>query len=413
MKPIGLLAAMLAAAVLFLAGCEEKKQVAAAHPPDVEVVEVTQQDVPINRDWVGTMDGSVNAQIHAEVSGILLKQDYVNGAYVAKGAPLFQIDSRPFQAALDQAQGDLKQAQGRLAQAQGQLGTALAMQGKTQLDVNRYIPLAKESAISQQELDDAIQSNLGAQASVEANKANVEAAKASIAAASAAVDTAKINLGFTKILSPIDGIAAISTAQVGDLVNPQSAALTTVSTINPILVNINPSEEQYLNVARANGAVTGAAVDPALKKIEFRLALANGTNYPQIGRLYAVNRGVELTTGTILAQISFPNPGNVLRPGGFGVVSAVVQVQKGALVIPQRAVSDVQGSYLVAMVNSSNKVSIVPVKPGARIGLLWVVDSGLKLGDRVVAEGIQKVKQDMQVNPKPYTPNIEPAKANS
>jgi len=414
MEPIRLVAALITAAALFLAGCGEKKEAVAPPPPDVEVVQVTQQDVPITRDWVGTLDGLVNAQIVAQVSGILLKQEYANGSYVTKGTELFQIDPRPFQAALDQAQGQLQQAQGKLAQAQGQLAEAVAQQGKTQLDVNRYTPLAKESAISQQELDDAVQNNLAAQASVEANKANIEAAKANIDAAKAAVYNAQINLGFTKIVAPVDGIAAIATGQVGNLVSPQSGALTTISTINPILANINPSEEQYLNVAKATGATPGAANDPALQKLQFHLTLANGSDYPHPGRIWAVNREVGLTTGTILVQISFPNPGNVLRPGGFGVISSVVTVQKGALLIPQRAVSDVQGSYLVAVVGGDNKVSIVPVKVGTKAGLLWVIDDGLKPGDRVVAEGIQKVKDGMQVNPKPYSPDIEKARpANS
>ncbi len=414
MKPIRFIAILMAAALLFLAGCEEKKQVAAAPPPDVEVVAVTQQDVPITRDWVGTLDGLVNAQIVAQVSGILLKQEYSNGDYVKKGAELFQIDPRPFQAALDQAQGQLQQAQGKLSQAQGQLAEAVAQQGKTQLDVNRYTPLAKESAISQQELDDAVQNNLAAQASVEANKANIEAAKANIDAAKAAVYNAQINLGFTRIVAPVDGIAGIANAQVGNLVSPQAGALTTISTINPILANINPSEEQYLNVAKVTGATPGAANDPALQKLQFHLTLANGTDYPHPGRIWAINREVGLTTGTILVQITFPNPGQVLRPGGFGVVSSVVTVQKGALLVPQRAVSDVQGTNLVAVLGADNKVSIVPVKTGSKFGLLWVIDSGLKPGDRVVAEGIQKVKDGMQVSPKPYSPTFEKARpANS
>jgi RND family efflux transporter MFP subunit len=412
-KPIPFLAALLAATVAFLAGCE-KKEVVAPPPPDVEVVQVTQQDVPITRDWVGTLDGLVNAQIVAQVSGILLKQEYASGSYVTKGTELFQIDPRPFQAALDQAQGQLQQAQGKLSQAQGQLAEAVAQQGKTQLDVNRYTPLAKESAISQQELDDAVQNNLAAQASIEANKANVEAAKANIDAAKAAVYNAQINLGFTKIVSPVDGVAAIATGQVGNLVNPQSGPLTTVSTINPILANINPSEDQYLNVAKTTGVTPGTQIDPALQKLNFQLTLANGSQYPLPGRIYAVNREVGLTTGTILVQISFANPGNVLRPGGFGVVSSVVNIRKGAILVPQRAVSDVQGTNLVAVVGADNKVTIVPVKTGSRFGLLWVIDEGLKPGDRVVAEGIQKVKDGTQVTPKPYSPDLEKARpANS
>jgi membrane fusion protein, multidrug efflux system len=403
------LAAILAGGTLLLGtGCEKKQAVAAAGPPDVEVAEVVQRDVPISMEWVGTLDGLVNAQIHAEVAGYLIKQNYTNGAFVRKGATLFQIDPRPFQAALSQSKGDLEQAKGQLAQAQGELQKSQAVLGKTALDVKRYTPLAKENAISQQELDDAIQANLAAQAQVEANKAAIEAAKAKILAGEAGVETAKLNLSFTTITSPIDGVASIATAQVGDLVNPQSGTLTTVSTVNPILVNFSPSEAQYLNTAAQLGASPGAE-DVAIKRLRFQLLLANGQTYPEKGQIYAINREVSAGTGTILVQCAFPNHDNILRPGGFARLNTVVKVQRAAMLVPQVAVTDIQGNYLVAVVGADNKVSIRPVKAGAKKGTMWVIDDGLNPGERVVAEGVQRVKEGMLVNPKPYSPPV-PAK---
>ena len=285
-----------------------------------------------------------------------------------KGAPLFQIDPRPFQAALEQAKANVEQAKGNLQQANGNLQVAEAKLGKTQLDVARYTPLAKESAISQQELDDAIQADLAAKAQVEANKAAIEAAKATIVAANAAVDTAQLNLSFTNIVSPIDGVTAISTAQVGDLVGPQSGALTTVSTVDPIRVNCTPSEQEYLNSMKYAEEVAHTSEEETLGRLEFRLQLANGSMFPQKGRFFAINREVDVRTGAILLQTVFPNPGNVLRPGGFGKISVVVRNQKDALLVPQRAVSELQGRYLVAVVGSDNKVSLRPVKVGSRSG---------------------------------------------
>jgi membrane fusion protein (multidrug efflux system) len=359
-----------------------------AGPPDVEVVEVAQKDVPITRDWVATLDGLVNAQIRAQVAGLLLKQSYANGGFVRTGAPLFEIDARPFQAALDQAKGNLEEAKANLQQAQARLG-------KTQIDVTRYTPLAKESAISQQELDDAVQANLAA-------KAAVEGAQAAIAGARAAVENAQLNLGFTRITAPINGVAAIATAQIGDLVGPQSGALTSVSTLDPILANFTVSEEEYLNAMRqiVKGNVTESE---ALRKLVWTLKLTDGSIYPHKGQFHALNREVDIRTGTIQVQIQFPNPGSILRPGGFGGVSTVVRIQKNALLVPQRAVSELQGGFLVAVVTEDNKTSIRHVKMGSKAGEMWIVEEGLKPGDRVVAEGVQKVQEGTQVNPKPYT----------
>jgi membrane fusion protein, multidrug efflux system len=378
---------LFAALLSFLSGCESDKPTAAG-PPEVEVVEVTQKDVPITREWVATLSGLVNADIRAQVSGYLVKQNYTNGTFVKKGARLFQLDSRPFQALLDQATGNLQQARADLERAEAQLG-------KTQLDVDRFTPLVKLHAVSQQELDNATQANLGA-------KAQVAAARAAIEGAQAASESAKLNLGFTSILSPIDGVAGIATAQVGNLVGPQSTtALTTVSTVNPILGNFTASEQEYLATMQASQK-RSMNEDQILHQLEFTLELANGTIFPHKGKFYALDRQVDLRTGSILVQVSFPNSENMLRPGGFGKISTVVRVQKGALLVPQRAVTDVQGQYLVAVVGTDNKVNIRRVTTGERVGSMWIIDDGLKAGDRVVAEGTQKVREGISVNPKPF-----------
>lgn len=391
-KKLRIAPALLALAATVYPGCS-KPTLPAAGPPDVQVFEVVQKDVPITKEWVATLNGIVNAQIRAQVTGILLKQEYTNGAVVKKGAPLFLIDPRPFQATLDQASANLQQAKANLDKARAQLG-------KTQLDVDRYTPLAKESAISQQELDDAVQANLAA-------KAQVEQAKAAIEAAQAAVESARLNLGFTNITSPIDGVTAIATAQVGDYVGPQSGVLTTVSTLNPILANFTGSEQEYLNVTRGKMKL-GLSEDQALHSFEWKLQLADGSTYPQTGRFYALDRQVDVRTGAILVQLQFPNPGNFLRPGGFGRVSTAARIQQGALLVPQRAVSESQGGYLVAVVGSDNKASIRSVKMGEKSGSMWIVTEGLKAGERVVAEGVQKVQDGELVNPKPYTPSTAP-----
>jgi membrane fusion protein, multidrug efflux system len=379
---------LLVAGTLLSGGCG-KMGLPPAGPPDVEVVPVVQKDVPISQSWVATFDGLVNANIHAQVSGLLLKQNYLNGAFVPKGTPLFQIDPRPFQAALDQAIGSLNQAK-------ADLNVAQASVGKNDLDVKRYTPLVKTGAISQQEMDDAIQNDLGA-------KAKEQSAIAAISAAEAAVDAAKINLGFTKIVSPIDGVAGIASAQVGDMVGPQGAVLTTVSTVNPILASFTPSEQEYLR-AMSQTWKKGLSEDEALRKLEWHVTLTNGAEFPYTGRFYALNRQVDVRTGAILVQVQVPNPGNVLRPGGYGLVKTVVRIQPNALLVPQRAVSELQGGFEVAVIESDNKAHIVAVTMGDKIGDMWIVASGLKAGERVVAEGVQKVQEGMLVNPKPYQP---------
>ncbi len=377
-----------------LSGCgEEKKAEAAA--PDVEVVQVEQKDVPITRTWVATLNGKVNAQIRAQVAGYLMSQKYQNGAYVKKGTTLFQLDPRTFQAAVDQAKGVLEQAKGDLARA-------VAQQGKTQQDVNRYTPLAAQGAISKQELDDAIQNNLSA-------LAQVEASKAAIASAQASLDAAKLNLGFTTITAPIDGVAGIANAQVGDFISPQSVnPLTTVSAVNPILVNFTPSEQDYLR-AKREMLRKDETEEHGLGRLVWELELTDGTIYPLKGKFYALDRQVDISTGSILMQVEFPNPNNFLRPGGFGNIRTVARLDKGALLVPQRAVSNVQGKYLIAVVGSDNKVTIRPVIVGEKVDTSWIIAEGLKPGDRVIAEGAQKVQDGTQVNPRPYQPAPTPS----
>src|SRR5215467_12354575 len=382
--------------------------------PEVEVVQVAQQDVPITSEWIGTLEGMVNATIKAQVTGYLLKQRYTEGAFVKQGQVLFEIDPRPFQATLDQAKGEQAKAQGQLVQANAQLvqanaqlAQAEANQGKTQLDVDRYIPLAKAQAISSQDLDNAVQNNLAAKAQVAAAKAGIEVAKAAIVAAKAAVEAAKavvatatLNLGFTTIVSPIEGIAGIATAQVGDLVGPNSGTLTTVSTINPIKVYFTASEQAYLNFVKRNP--TPAEQLAAQKRLELELVLADGTTYPHKGTFFVADREVNVQTGSIRLAGLFPNPGNVLRPGQYGRVRAVTSRQEGALLVPQRAVSELQGRYQVAVVDSENKINIRTVKVGERVGTMWVITEGLHPGERVVVEGVQKVRPGMSVHPTPF-----------
>ncbi len=344
------------------------------------MVQVTQEDVPIYSEWVGSTDGFINARIQPRVTGYLLTQRYRDGSFVKKGELLFQIDPRPFQAALDQAKGQLAQAQAAL--------------GKTEIDVKRYTPLAQESVVSQEELDNAIQANLG-------NKAAVDAAKA-------ALEQAQLNLGFTRITAPIEGIAGIAQAQIGDLVGP-SSVLTTISTVNPIKVYFPFSEQEYLRYVKEYPSGKQRAAESEELKLE--LILADGSTFPHSGRISFADRQVDPKTGTLRFAGIFPNPGNILRPGQFARVRAALETKQGALLVPQRSVTELQGSYQVAVVGADNRVDIRSVKVGQRVGSLWIIDEGLRPGERVVAEGIQKVKQGVVVTPKPYAPAAEPKPA--
>jgi RND family efflux transporter MFP subunit len=356
-------------------------------PAEVEVVQVEERDVPIYGEWIGTLDGLVNADVRAQVTGYLMKQDYQEGAFVKQGQLLFQIDPRPFQAALDQAEG-------QLAQAKALLANAIAVQGRTQLDVERYGPLAKEQAASQQDLDNAVQNNLAA-------KATVQTAEAQIKSSEAAVETAKINLDFTRLIAPIDGIAGQAQLQVGALVNLSSGPVTSVSTVDPIKVYFTVGEPQYL--AWRKRFPTESSRLEADKNLRLQLILADGSVYAQEGSFYFADRQVDVGTGAIRIAGLFPNPGNILRPGGYGKVRAVIRLQQNAVLVPQRAVSELQGGYQVAVVGPDNKVSIRTITVGDRVGSEWVIPDGLKPGEKVIAEGIQKVRPGAQVNPKPFS----------
>ena len=430
-------------AVVVVAVRSDKPAQAAPRALEVEVIRVEQKDVPVYSEWIGTTEGIVNADIKAEVTGYLLKQAYKEGSFVKKGQLLFELDSRPFQSVVDQANGQVAQFQGQLDQAisqvaqaeaqvaqansqllqsQAQLAQAQANQVKTQLDVNKYAPLAEQKAVTQQDLDNAVQGNIVAKAQVEAARAGVETARAQLRAANAqigtakaaintakgqienakaAVRTAQLNLGFTRIISPIDGIAGIAQAQVGNLITTTSAPLTTVSTVDPIKVYFTLSEQQYLNFTKRNliEARRGASV----VQIELELILSDASTYPEKGSFFFADRQVDQKTGAIRMAGIFPNPGNVLRPGQYGRVRAVTATKSDALLVPQRAVSELQGSYQVAVVGGDNKIEMRTVKVGERSGSLWVIEDGLKAGETVVVEGTQKIKPGAVVQPKPYT----------
>jgi RND family efflux transporter MFP subunit len=370
-------------------GAVRPKQVSGAPagaPPEVEVVQVEQKEIPIYGEWIGTLDGFTNADVRAQVTGYIQRQGYQEGAFVKKGQLLFEIDPRPFQAALDQAEG-------QLAQATATLANAKAVQGRTELDVNRYTPLAREQAASQQDLDNSIQNNLAA-------KATVATAEAQIKSAEAAVETAKINLDFTRLTAPIDGIAGQAQLQVGALVNLSSGPVTSVSTVDPIKVYFTVGEPQYL--AWRKRFPTETTRQEADQSLRLELILADGSTYPYGGRFYFADRQVNVSTGAIRIAGLFPNPGNILRPGGYGKVRAAIRVQEGALLVPQRAVSELQGGYQVAVVDAESKVNIRAVKVGDRISNQWIIAEGVKPGERVIAEGVQKVRPGMLVNPKPF-----------
>jgi RND family efflux transporter MFP subunit len=383
----GVLVALIVLALIVGAMLPSKKALGAQpSTPDVEVVQVQKEDVPIYAEWIGTLDGLVNADVRAQVTGYLLIQGYQEGAYVKQGQLLFQIDPRPFQAALDQAQG-------QLAQAQAALANAKAVQRRTELDVQRYTPLAEQQAASQQDLDNSVQNNLAA-------IATVETAKAQIKTYEAAVETAKINLDFTRLVAPIDGIAGQAQLQVGALVTPGSGVVTSVSTVNPIKVYFTVGEPQYLAWRRR--FPTEASRVEADKGLRLQLILADGLTYPDEGKFYFADRQVNESTGAIRIAGLFPNPNNVLRPGGYGKVRAVIRTQPGALLIPQRAVSELQGGYQVAVVDADNKVEVRTVTVGDRVDNRWIITSGLNAGDRVVAEGVQRMRTGVHVNPKPF-----------
>lgn len=373
---------LLAAVVAGAASQACKKEGPPAMPPPVvEVAPVIQKDVPIYQDWIGTLDGFVNAQIRPQVEGYLLRQVYKEGSLVHAGETLFEIDPRTFQAAYDQAKGNLAQYQAMLANA------------KT--TVARYTPLAAEKAISQQELDDAVTKERTAQANVEATQA--------------ALEKARLNLGWCKVVSPIDGVSGIAKAQVGDLINSQTL-MTTVSQVNPIKVYFNPSEMQYMAWVAKNGPITRTIETGAnLEEGSLELILADGSVFGHRGKPFLAGREVDVKTGTIQLAGVFPNPENLLRPGQYGKVRVATEVRKGALLIPQRAVSELQGVFQVAVVGPGNKVEVKAVQTGPRVGSLWVIEKGLAPGDKVIVEGAEKVRPGMEVSPKEAAAEPAPA----
>src|SRR5216683_8403944 len=363
--------ALALALSIFVSGCNKTQATAATPLPEVEVVPVEQRDVPVYSEWVATLDGYVNAEIRPQVSGYIIKQDYTEGSLVRKGEVLFEIDPRPFTAALDRAKGDLAQAQAQL--------------GKSILDVERDTPLAEARAIAQSQLDNEVQAKLGAQAAVESG--------------TAAVEQAALNLEWTKVTSLVDGIAGIAQVQIGNLVGSNSV-LTSVSQVDPIKAFFPINEHEYLIAQRKSNAISNK------ETIRFygtsvELILADGSLYPQRGKVLLADRQVDPNTGTIRIVAAFPNPGNILRPGQYGRVRVETNMKKGALLLPQSAVAQSQGSYQVAVVGSDHKVSMRTVKPGATVGTMWVIDEGLKPGEQVAAEGPQKLREGTLVAPRP------------
>ncbi|MGB2890380.1 MAG: efflux RND transporter periplasmic adaptor subunit [Candidatus Acidiferrales bacterium] len=354
-------------------GCQSQRAASASPPAEVEVVSVVQQDVPIYGEWVATLDGYLNAQIQPQVSGYLIKQSYKEGSFVRKGQVLFEIDPRPFQAVLDQAKAQLAQSEAQL--------------GKTELDVERDTPLAKERAIAQSQLDNDIQANL--------------AAKAAVKSAEAQVEQAQLNLDFTHVTSLVDGIAGIAQVQIGNLVSP-TTALTSVSQVNPIKAYFPISEQEYMHFAARINAHNQQEVPSDAPPLD--LILADGTVYPRKGTLLLTDRQVDVTTGSIRIVSAFPNPNNILRPGQFGRVRAAPETRTGALLVPQRSVTELQGAYQVAVVGSDDKVTVRPVKVGERVGTMWIIESGVQAGELVVLEGLQKVRDGSTVRVKQTSP---------
>jgi membrane fusion protein (multidrug efflux system) len=373
MSRIVLVGAMLICGSLFV-GCSRKPAQTAPAPPEVLVTTVKPQDVPRVLERVATLDGFINANINAQVQGYIVSRDYQEGSVVKKGDLLFQIDPRPFEAAL--------------AQAKGTLARDKANQVKADADEKRAMDLFKKKVISDQERDTAT-------AAAASTRANVEADEA-------AVKQAEINLSYTKIIAPIDGVTGFANNQVGDLVGPSTGPLTTMSQIDPIKAVVTAGEGPFTDfVSRHPDATERNAY---VKTLEFDLILGNGEVYPKKGKFYALDRNIDTRTGSIRYYVTFPNPGNILRPGQFGNVRFVADIKKGAMVIPQEAVNELQGSYQVAVVDENNKVSIRPVKMGERIGAMWEVTEGLKPGDKVVVQGLQKAREGSTVAAKDWTP---------
>jgi membrane fusion protein (multidrug efflux system) len=356
---------LFATALVICAGCSSKTEQPPPPPPGVTIAPVVQKDVPLQQEWVGTMAGNVDADIRPKVEGFLLARLYTEGSFVEKGQPMFRLDKRQAEAAVEQATGDLERARAALAQAQ--------------IDVRRYTPLVAQRAVSQAELDKA--------------QSAERAGLAAVAADQAVLDNAKLNLGWTTVTSPIAGIAGIAKIGIGDLITP-TTVMTTVSNVNPIYVDVNIAEQDYLRLTREKSSRKGHT--------NLELILGDGTAFPHAGRPLFVNREVDSRTGTIQVRGEFPNPGNVLRPGQYARIRAATELRKGALLIPQQSVSELQGVYQVGVVSVDNKVNIRTVTLGPQFGDMWIVESGLQAGENVVVDGLQRVKSGMVVAPAHY-----------
>jgi membrane fusion protein (multidrug efflux system) len=346
-----------------LCGCSSGEPKPAPPPPGVTVFTVVQKDVPVYQEWVGTMAGNIDAEIRPKVEGFLLSKLYSEGSFVRKGQAMFQLDERQSQAAVQQAQGQLEEANSALAQAQ--------------IDVRRYTPLVQQKAVSQAELDKAT--------------SRQRAATAQVAAAQAVLDNAKLNLNWATVASPISGIAGIAKVGIGDLMTPNTI-MTTVSAVDPVYVDFSIAEQDYMRFSR----------DKTERGADLELILGDGTVYPRRGHSLLVNREVDTRTGTIQVRAEFPNPTNVLRPGQYARIRSKTEVRKNALLIPQRAVAELQGIYQVGVVDSENKVTIRAVKTGPQFGDMWVIESGLQPQEQVVVDGLQRLRDGMTVAPSPF-----------
>jgi membrane fusion protein, multidrug efflux system len=394
-NPYAIILGLFAVASLVLTACEKKEEKPKAGPPEVLVAEVLQQNVPIVKEWVAQLNGPVNAEITPKVQGYLLKQDYQNGYFVKKGQLLFELDPRQYQAAVEQAKAQVAVAQAKLAEAT--------------TNVDRDTPLAAQNAIPQKQLD--------------TDLANQAAFKAEVLAQQANLQNAELNLAWTKVYSPIDGIAGVSNSQIGDLVGT-ATKMATVSQVNPIWAYFNVSESTYLGFApEVTGIITGKVSQTSLKNIPVAFIQSNDEPYSSKGVIIYVNRQVGTQTGTIQMAAEFPNPEAVLRPGGFGRVRISIGENKDALLVPQPAVIEIQGQYQLIVLTPDNKAMFRPVKMGDRVGTNWIVSEGLKPGEKVVVEGIQKVqqfaaaspemaKEGVPVSAKPYVPPAQTAGSN-
>jgi len=358
---------------LTLVGCSRSNAAVELPKPEVLVAMPVQQDVALHNEWVATLDGYVNADIRPQVSGYIISQNYREGSLVRKGQVLFEVDPRPFQATLDRVKGDLAQADALLA--------------KSTIDVDRDTPLVEQKAVAKEKLDTEIQAKRAAQAAVESCKA--------------AVERAQLDLGWTKVTSLVEGVAGIAQVQIGNLVGPNSQ-LTSVSQVDPIKVYFPVSEQQYMQAKHISSS--GRPMD--LFDSSTELILSDGTVYPHKGRVLLTDRQVDANTGTIRLVATFPNPGNILRPGQYGRVRIQTSVKKDALLVPQAAVAQLQGGYQIALVGTDNKIKIRAVKAGEKIGQMWVIEEGLKPGEQVVVQGQDKVREGTLVAVKPADPSV-------